>query len=172
MLCGARRHSAIAAWGRHDGSRIAQALGFTYSPPCAATLHLIGRRLDGAGFEAQLVAWAESVVASTPAGPGRPQAAEPAVALDGKMLRGTSQQGARGVHLLPALAHHVGVTLAQQAVAAKTNEITAVGTVLGQLVLMARMVTITPIGYRADLCGATRRQPLRHSQHHRFRVVS
>jgi len=93
-LCGARRSSAIAAWGRHDGSRIAQALGFRPIPPGAATLHLIFRRLDGAGFEAQLGAWAESVVVSTPGGSDRPQAAEPAVALDGKTLRGSRTQGA------------------------------------------------------------------------------
>ena len=142
MLGGARSSSAIAEWGRHDGARIAQALGFTSIPPGAATLHLIFRRLDGVGFEAQLGAWAESVVASTPGGPARPQAAEPAVAPDGKTLRGSRQQGAPGVHRLSALAHQVGVTLAQQAVAEKTNEITAVETVLGQRVLKGRVVTM------------------------------
>lgn len=142
MLCGARSYSAIAEWGRNYGSRIAQALGFTHIPPCAATLHLIFRRLDCVGFEAQLRAWAESVVASTPGGTDRPQAAEPAVALDGKTLRGSRKQGAPGVHLLSALAHQVGVTLAQQAVADKTNEITAVETVLGQMVLTGRVVTM------------------------------
>jgi predicted transposase YbfD/YdcC len=142
MLCGARSYSAIAEWGRNYGSRIAQALGFRHLPPCAATLHLIFRRLDCAGFEAQLGAWAESVVASTPGGTDRPQAAEPAVALDGKTLRGSRKQGAPGGHLLSALAHHVGVTLAQQAVADKTNEITVVETVLGQLVLAGRVVTM------------------------------
>jgi hypothetical protein len=142
MLCGARSYSAIAEWGRHDGAPIARALGFRHIPPCAATLHLIFRRLDCAGFEAQLGAWAEGVMASMPPGTGRPQAAEPAVALDGKTLRGSRKQGAPGVHLLSALAHQVGVTLAQQAVADKTNEITAVETVLRQLVLTGRVVTM------------------------------
>jgi hypothetical protein len=41
MLCGSRSSSAIAAWGRHDGSAIAHALGFTQNTPCAATLHTI-----------------------------------------------------------------------------------------------------------------------------------
>ena len=138
MLCGARSYSAIAEWGRNYGAHIARALGFRPIPPCAATLHRIFRRLDGAGFEAQLGTWAESVVASMPLGTGRP----PAVALDGKTLRGSRKQGAPGVHLLSALAHQVGVTLAQQAVADKTNEITAVETVLSQLVLTGRVVTM------------------------------
>jgi predicted transposase YbfD/YdcC len=64
------------------------------------------------------------------------------VALDGKTLRGSRKQGAPGVHLLSVVAHQVGVPLAQQAVAEKTNEITVVETVLSQLVLTGRMVTM------------------------------
>jgi len=86
-----------------------------------------------------LGAWAEGVVGSTPAAPS---AGEAAVALDGKTLRGSRKQGAPGVHLLSALAHHVGLTLAQQAVDDKSNEITHVETVLRQLVLQGRVLTM------------------------------
>ena len=142
MLCGARSYSAIAEWGRNSGAQSARGLGFRHIPPGAATLHLMFRRLDCAGFEAQLGAWAEGVMASRPPATGRPQAAEPAVALDGKTLRGSRTPGAPGVHRLSALAHQVGVTLAQQAVADKTNESTAVETVLSQRVLTGRVVTM------------------------------
>jgi hypothetical protein len=64
------------------------------------------------------------------------------VALDGKTLRGSRKQGAPGVHLLSALSHHVGLTLAQQAVSDKTNEITQVEAVLRQLVLPGRVFTM------------------------------
>jgi hypothetical protein len=67
MLCGARSYSAIAAWGRHDGLRIAQALGFTHATPCAATLHTIFRYVDRDAFEAHLGTWADSVVGVCPA---------------------------------------------------------------------------------------------------------
>ena len=65
-----------------------------------------------------------------------------AIALDGKTLRGAKKQGAPGTHLLSALAHHVGVTLAQHTVDDKTNEITAVEPLLCQLVLEGRLVTM------------------------------
>ena len=139
MLCGYRSYSAIAEWGRNYGVRIAQALGFTHAPPCAATLHTIFRHVNRDEFEAHLGAWADRVVGSLPRAPEMP---EVAIALDGKTLRGSKKQGAPGTHLLSALAHRVGVTLAQCAVDDKTNEITAVEALLCQLVLEGRIVTM------------------------------
>lgn len=139
MLCGYRSYSAIAEWGRNYGTGIAHALGFTHQTPCAATLHTVFRHVERNTLEAQLGAWAEGVVATTPPAPS---AGEAAVALDGKTLRGSRKQGAPGVHLLSALSHHLGLTLAQQAVDEKTNEITQVETVLRQLVLQDRVVTM------------------------------
>src|SRR5438093_11015749 len=129
----------MAEWGRNYGARLAQALGFTHDTPCAATLHTSFRRMNRAEFEAHLGAWADSVVGSLPAAPETP---EVAMALDGKTLRGSKKQGAPGAHLLSALAHHVGVTLAQHAVDDKTNEITAVATILQHLVLECRIITM------------------------------
>jgi len=139
MLCGARSYSAIAEWGRNYGTRIAQALGFTHGTPCAATLHTIFRHVNRDEFEAHLGTWADSVVGSLPAAPETPGTA---VALDGKTLRGSKKQGAPGTHLLSALAHQVGVTLAQHAVDDKTNAITAVETLFHHLVLEGRIVTM------------------------------
>jgi predicted transposase YbfD/YdcC len=139
MLCGYRSYSAIAEWGRNYGTDIAQALGFTHNTPCASTLHTIFRCLDREAFEAKLGAWAERVVVTAPAAPEAP---EIAMAVDGKTLRGSKKQGAPGMHLLSVLAHRVGLTLTQQAVAAKTNEIKAVETVFGQIVLTGRIVTM------------------------------
>src|SRR3989454_7433537 len=108
-------------------------------PPCAATRHTVFRHVDRDDLEAKLGTWAEQVVVSTPAAPS---AGEAAVALDGKTLRGSRKQGAPGVHLLSALSHRLGLTLAQQAVDDKTNEITQVETVLRQLVLEGRVLTM------------------------------
>jgi hypothetical protein len=84
MLCGYRSYSAIAEWGRNDGTRIAQALGFTHATPCAATLHTIFRHVDQDAFEAHLSIWADSVVESLPGAPALPG---PAIALDGQNPR-------------------------------------------------------------------------------------
>ena len=137
MLCGYRSYGAMAEWGRNYGSRIANALGFT--PPCAATLFTLFGRLDRATFEAPLGAWADRGVAHTPA---VPQASEEAMAVDGKTLRGSKKQGAPGTHWLSVLSHQLGLTLRQQAVDVKTNEIKAIETVLEPIVLSGCVLTM------------------------------
>lgn len=78
MLCGSRSYSAIAEWGRNDGARIAQALGFTHNTPCAATLHTVLRHRDRDAVEATWGAWAEEIVVSTrPAQAGGAMAVAP-----------------------------------------------------------------------------------------------
>src|SRR5215510_3010165 len=138
MLCGYRSYTAIAEWGRHYGAHLVQALGFTHRSPCAATLHTVLRRVDREALEAQLGAWAETLLGEAP----RPAAGEDAIAIDGKTLRGSQKQGAPGAHLLSALAHRVGLTLAQQAVDDKTNEIPVALELLRHIVLEGRIVTM------------------------------
>src|SRR5215470_15207738 len=138
MLCGYRSYTAIAEWGRHYEAHLVHALGFTHRAPCVATLHTVLRRVEREGLEAKLGAWAETLLGEPL---GRAEG-EDAIALDGKTLRGSKKQGAPGAHLLSALAHRVGVTLAQQAVADKTNEIPVVLDLLHHLVLEGRIVTM------------------------------
>ena len=138
-LCGYRSYTAMAAWGRNYGREFVAALGFTREqPPCAASLFLLFRRLDRDQLEAVLGRWAEQVLARLPPKPGE---CEP-LAIDGKTVRGAQKQGALEVHLLSVLAVRLGLTLAQQAVPDKTNEITAVQTVLAQVLLHGRVVTV------------------------------
>jgi predicted transposase YbfD/YdcC len=138
MLCGYRSYTAIAEWGRHYGEHLVQALGFTHRSPCAATLHTVLRWVDREVLEAKLAAWAEGLLGEAP----NSEAVGDAIALDGKTLRGSQKQGAPGAHLLSALAPRVGLTLAQQAVDDKTNEIPVAVELLRPLVLEGRVVTM------------------------------
>jgi hypothetical protein len=138
-LWGYRRDSAIADWGRCYGQKLVRALGFTRDQTsCAATLYHVLRQLDGALVEATLGAWAASVLTALP-----PVAGElDALALDGKTLPGSRQQGANAVHLLSALSHRLGLTLWQQAVADKTHAIPILEEVGQSLVLEGRGITV------------------------------
>jgi hypothetical protein len=137
-LCGAQGYGAIAEWGRNHGEAFARALGFTRAKtPCAGALHYVFQRLDRRALEQALTTWAEAVLAALPP----PKGSLEALAIDGKTLRGSQKQGALDVHLLSVLSHRLGLTLHQQAVSAKTNEIGALPEVLAALLLEGRVVT-------------------------------
>lgn len=139
ILCGYRSYSAIAEWGRVYPRELVVALGLTHeTSPCAATLSTILRQLDREEIEAKLGAWAESILSAVSPSPTEDEA----VALDGKTLRGSLHQGAINVHLLSALSHRLGLTLAQRAVEDKTNEISHALPLLLGLVLEGRIFTM------------------------------
>jgi predicted transposase YbfD/YdcC len=140
MLCGYRSYSAISEWGRYYGQDLARALGFTHlKTPCASTLHNVLSQIDRASFEAALASWAESLLEP----PTADAAAVPfAVAIDGKSLRGSRNQGAPGAHLLSAVSHKLGLTLAQSPVPDETNELSAFSRVISGLVLKGRVITV------------------------------
>jgi predicted transposase YbfD/YdcC len=140
-LCGYRSYSAMAEWGRTYGVAIRRALGFTRDQsPGAATFYQLFGRLDRVALEACLGQWVEQVVAALPEEEEVPAPA--GVAIDGKTLRGSRKQGAPLTHLLSAVSHRLGLTLGQVAVPDKTNEITAVHTLLHGLLLEGRVVTL------------------------------
>jgi predicted transposase YbfD/YdcC len=138
ILCGYCSYSAIAEWGRNYGPPLVVALGFKKGQtPCAATLHSIFRHLDVEQFEAKLGRWAESVLQACPAG----KAEVEGVAIDGKTARGSAKQGARGSHLLSAVSQRLGLTLTQQAVNDKSNELGQIQDVLAELILQGKVIT-------------------------------
>ena len=65
-----------------------------------------------------------------------------AVAIDGKRLRGSKNQGAPGSHLLSAVSHKFGLTLAQSPVPDENNELSAFSKVISGLVLEGRVITV------------------------------
>jgi predicted transposase YbfD/YdcC len=139
VLCGYGSYSAVAQWARIYPTDLVRALGFTHpTPPCAATLCTVLRQLDRTEVETKFGAWAEEVLASLPPAVGEAEA----VALDGKSLRGSQRQGALQGHLLSALSHRLGLTVGQQAVDDKTNELTVIVPLLQSLVLDGRIFTM------------------------------
>jgi len=138
-LCGYRSYGAMAQWGRNYSHDLAVALGFAQGrTPCAATFYNVFKGVDCAALEAVLGQWAQSVVAVAQVG----QTGLPALAMDGKSLRGSRGQGASEAHLLSVVSHVLGLTVLQMAVGDKTNEITAAQEVLKQLVLEGQVVTV------------------------------
>jgi hypothetical protein len=137
-LCGARGYTTIAEWGRNADPALMRGLGFTHrTMPCAATFFLVFSRMDWVRLEAALGGWVEEVLRALPAPAGEVEA----IAVDGKTLRGSRKLGAPAVHVLSAVSHRLGLTLGQQAVDDRTNEIPVTPLLLRGLVLEGRVVT-------------------------------
>ena len=145
-LCGARGQLAVAQWGRErleDDPGLLVALGLPPGrSPCVATLHRVFRALDVAAFEAALGGW----LARTGVGQ------RDAVAVDGKVLRGSERETVPGTYLVAAYAHAAGAVLAQARAAGKGHELAAARAVLKEVPLAGRLVTGDALLTQRNLC--------------------
>ena len=134
ICCGRRGYEDIASWATDYQQDILREIPFLAGHmPDPSTYYRVFADLDTDAFEAVVASWV-AVYAPSASGDG--------IAIDGKTLRGSRTQGAPGSHLLSALSHRLGLTLFQQAVDDKTNEMSTVQEVLQNLVLEGRVVTM------------------------------
>jgi predicted transposase YbfD/YdcC len=134
MLCGARSESAIAEWGANYGAKWLRRLGIKRkTAPSQPTIHRVFKRLDVVAVERAISRWATAVL-------GEPEPLE-GVAIDGKALRGSIQQGAANAYLLSAVSHRLSTVLAQVAVGDRTNEIGQIEELLEELTLTGLVIT-------------------------------
>lgn len=151
VLCGARRYGDVAQWGRDYAGGLTEARGCTRgTTPCAATLHNVFKDLDIGAFEERLEGWAEGVVRTVEGTTRRLRGR----ALDGKTLRGSKKRGAPGTHLLSLVSHSLGLTLTQQAVDDKTNEITASLEVVRRLLFTGEVLTVDALLTQREIASA------------------
>jgi len=147
LLCGRQTILAIAEWVRDYGQPYLQRFGFTHpEPPGQATWYRVLGALEWAELEARAYTWAQQVVRVL-----GDKGSLLGIAIDGKTLRGSKQQGAVDAHLLSAVVHELGLTLLQIAVADKTNEIGAVSELLGQLVMEGYVFTADALLTQRDV---------------------
>lgn len=137
----------MAQWGREVGRQNPALLTDLGVPagqpaPCVATLHRVFKGLDAAAFERAVGGWlAQTGVA-----------AEEALALDGKTLRGVHGEGVAGGHLVAAYAQQADVVIAQLRTEGKGQELAAAQQVLAAPPLAGRMVTADALLTQREIC--------------------
>ena len=143
VLAGARSLAAIGEWASDAPCQVLAALGVRHNPwtgawrpPGEATVRRVLTRIDADALDAALGRWLADQQ------PPAPRPAWPAVAVDGKTLRGSSHHPNPQVHLLAVMDHTTRGVLAQADVdGSKTNEITQFRPLLDGLDLAGRLVT-------------------------------
>jgi len=113
--------------------------------PSHDTLSDVLGRIDPVAFRTAFTAWATAALP----GLGNEQ-----VCIDGKALRGRRDGANPAVHLVSAFAGRARWVLAQQAVADKSNEITAIPDLLALLDLRGAVVSIDAMGCQKAIAQA------------------
>ena len=145
ILCGARGYAAIAQWGRDQPIEFMHRIGYRRTPASYGALQSTLSRLDAPALETALAAWVAHLL-------GRPAADELwAMALDGKVSRGSLTALDPAVHLLAAMDQKTGCVLRQMRVDASTNEHKTALELLKGLVLQGRVVTGDAMFCQRDL---------------------
>lgn len=80
------------------------------------------------------------------------------VAIDGKTMRGSGNAARKALHVVTAFATENGLSLAQQVVDEKSNEIPAIPELLKKLDITRAMVTVDAMGCQTEIAAQIREQ--------------
>lgn len=148
VLAGARSFAAIGEWATDAPQEVLAALGARwcprtgrYVPPDEATVRRALQTVDTDQLDRAVAAW---LLAHHSVGHVGRAGLKPAVALDGKTVRGARDHADpddRAPHLVAVVTHDDAIVLGQQQVDEKSNEITAVQPLLQDLDLTDTVVT-------------------------------
>ncbi len=144
VLCGARSYAAIAQWAQHRTKKQLERLWYDekrecYIPPSEPTIRRVLQSIDAETVDQAIYGWLSRLYSGS------------AVAFDGKTLKGARDDNGNQVHLLSAIIHQEGITIAQKQVESKTNEIPTARPLLESLDLQGQVVTGDAMHTQRDL---------------------
>jgi predicted transposase YbfD/YdcC len=151
-ISGAKSVDALAEWGQRAHDTVLAAIGVRPHPlawrrsPSAPTIDRVLCQIDGGALDTAIGAYlADRHQGATNTddtdAEDAPAPRLPAIALDGKALKGSAHLEQRCRYLLSAITHHLPVTLAQPEVSVKTNETRHFRPLLQDLDLAGHVVT-------------------------------
>lgn len=145
VLSGAESWNDIADYGEDKQDWLKTFLSLPSGIPSHDTFNRVFAALDPEQMEKGFMAWVSSIAKLT---------AGEVVAIDGKTLCGTREQGKRQlVHMVSAWAEGNGLVLGQRKVDEKSNEITAIPKLLEALELAGTVVTLDAMGCQREIAS-------------------
>jgi hypothetical protein len=146
-LSGAKSYIAIGEWAKRSTQDMRKRMGCRFDKntalfvaPSEPTLRRTLQAVDAFALDRAVSQW---LITQAPV-------AGNAIALDGKTARGSTSKEGRQTHLVTAFLHREGIVIAQQAVDAKSNEITAVRPLLENIDIAGCVVTADAMHTQKD----------------------
>ena len=140
VIGGAESWVEVETWADAKRDWLATWLDLPNGIPSHDTFGRVFARIDPGQFEAGFARWVQGTAATAVA------AGSGVVAVDGKAVRAAHAPGGDPLHLVSAWASEQRLVLGQEAVAGKSNEITAIPVLLARLDLHGQVVTIDAMG--------------------------
>lgn len=146
-LCGADSWKDLVALAQVEESWLRSFLELPNGIPSHDTFERVFSMIDGKAFSECFLGWVQAL---------QPKIARDVVAIDGKTLRGSFDEarGKSALHMVSAWSSGSGLVLGQEAVASKSNEITAIPELLKMLDLKGCIVTIDAMGCQKTIATA------------------
>ena len=147
ILCGCDGPTAIHRWAKHRESWLALHLPLPNGIPSRDCIRRLLAVLRPEAFQRCFQAWIADAIPIDADEPAR------LVAIDGKTCRGSYDRAKSlgALHIVSAWATEEGIALGQVATDAKSNEITAIPQLLGQIELAGTLVTIDAMGCQKEI---------------------
>lgn len=134
VLCGAETWTEVEEFGESKRGWLATFLKLEQGIPSHDTFRRVFSLLPAEVFETRFREWVTATFHVE---------REQVIAIDGKTVRGA---GLRALHLVSAWAHRSGIVLGQRKVDEKSNEITAIPSLLDDLYVAGSIVTLDAMG--------------------------
>jgi predicted transposase YbfD/YdcC len=143
MLSGAEGYTAIEAFGHNKTQWLKSFLPLKNGIPSHDCLRYVLTRLPPEQLQLSFVQWVKSFKEKNPE----------FIAIDGKTSKGSQSKckGLSGLHMVTAWATANKLVLAQEATKEKSNEITAIPSLLKLLEIKGSIVTIDAMGCQANI---------------------
>ena len=151
-ICGCDSVVEIHEYGIKKFEFLTTFLGLENGVPSHDTIGRVFARLDSKKFRECFAAWTQSVAQTVSERAGR------VIAIDGKTLRRAHDKEQKPLHLVSAFATENRLVLSQQAVADKSNEITAIPELLKLLDVKKAIVTIDAMGCQKEIAAQIKDQ--------------
>ena len=149
IICGCDTVAEIHEYGVKKYDFLTTFLDLENGVPSHDTIGRVFSLLDPEKFRASFASWTESLAQAIA---GR------VIAIDGKTLRRAHAKDQKPLHLVSAFAAENRLVLSQQAVADKSNEITAIPELLRMLDVKKAIITIDAMGCQKEIAAQIKEQ--------------
>jgi len=141
VISGFTEFSDIEVYGKERIGYLRKFLSFAAGIPSHDTLDRVFQRINPASFQSCFINWVA----------GLQKEIREIIAVDGKTLRGSFDEGQSAIHMVSAWASKQRLILGQEKTEEKSNEIKAIPKLLELLSIKGAIVTIDAMGCQKDI---------------------